>query len=75
MNGVTLFCIALICLCLSVGGGAPNGNIGSTFANKERSESYGTVLDVAENSFGCTTFGRLARKAGLDKTVFNGKGG
>ncbi|XP_072014567.1 transforming growth factor-beta-induced protein ig-h3-like [Amphiura filiformis] len=32
------------------------------------------VLDVADNSFGCTTYVRLARKAGLDKTLFNGKG-
>ena len=35
---------------------------------------YGTVLDVAEKSFGCTTYVRLAKKAGLDKTLFNGKG-
>ena len=37
-------------------------------------ENYGTVLDVAEGSFGCTTFVRLAKRAGLDKSVFGGKG-
>ena len=44
------------------------------WADKIAGENYGTVLDVAEGSFGCTTFVRLAKKAGLDKSVFNGKG-